>query len=208
MTNMNITDEKRAISRSHLCPEGLWIRLPQCHPYCPLHPRQPCLWCDPYGSRDTGKAKKKKINRRIEKQYTGKKVPGLPEEGGGQCSHELVKYSHSCQWFLMEALKSLGKALGCWWGVLDTRLVKSWVWRWRHCNVSFAIRKQYERCCLAVVFYDAEINEWTFVVWRHFNELTYNVAKTPEFKHACSKYSQHNVIILVPIGIKDLLCKL
>lgn len=43
---------------------------------------------------------------------------GLPREGGGwQCGHELVKYSHSCHWFLMEALKSLGKAEGWQWGL-------------------------------------------------------------------------------------------
>lgn len=60
--------------------------------------------------RHSRHANKKLIDALKNNTQEKKQVPGLPQEGGGQCSHELVKYSHSCQRFLMEALKSLGKA--------------------------------------------------------------------------------------------------
>lgn len=101
---------KEGIAKSHLCPEGLWTLLSQSHPCCPPHPQQPSLWCDPWGEEETQTNKQEAVKK---KEQDKKKCLGLPQEGGWRrCGHELVKYSHSCHWFLMEALKALGKAEG------------------------------------------------------------------------------------------------
>lgn len=57
----------------------------------------------------------KQINKRQRKRTRQEKKSAwvcLRGGWGWWCGHKLVKYSHSCHWFLMEALKPLGKAEG------------------------------------------------------------------------------------------------